>query len=284
MKKKLTIFLTIATVLLYTHIAIAVAKINTYTAPQKPYPVSNRVSRGVQRIFGLNLAATAVAEHEIKKQLKANLNGDYKVKLKAYSAFDLIDGKFKSISLEGKNIDTKNFAVSYFNAASVYDFIYVDLKQIPGTVVLKEPLSMNFNAELTEDNINKILSSTPLKFEVKLLERSADLIKLINPKAQINGDKITLETKVHLNGMPDSINMPVKITSKINIKDNKVYLNDTITNSLIVDAIVHKANLMVVDLNTLFPDGKKLTMKNLKISNKKIYLSGNIWLPEGPVQ
>lgn len=261
---------------------------SNYDAPKKPYPISNIFTRSAQGIIGLNFISSQIAAYEVKKQTEKTIKGKISVSIKPYSAFDLLSGKFKSFKIKAKNIESNGIYVSNFEAASMYDFIYVDYKHNP--VKFLAPVKMSFHTSITQDDLNKMLL-TPLaqanltKIKAKINNKNVNILDFNIPKMEISHGKINLSTKVHLAGLPSYFNIPIDLTAGLKIENDKIKLNNlqilqnNNINISLVSNIIETITPVIIDFSDIGIKGSKIKIKDLSINNDKIDISGIIWIP-----
>ena len=72
---------------------------------QKPYPVGGIVASGISNITGVNFTFTKLAELTIQSILKKELNSNFNAELYSFGGKNLIDGKFKKLTLSARKIN-----------------------------------------------------------------------------------------------------------------------------------------------------------------------------------
>jgi len=261
------------------------------TCPSKPYPVSNFLTRNIQRFVGLNLAVTEIAEGAIEDNITKLLDkGEVKVNIKGYSALDLASGKFKTAQLNAKNISKDGVYISSLEAKSLCNFTQIDRSN--NSVVPVSPIYIGFKGTLTDSDINNTVSSDQYRkklrgVSIKLFNQDIDLIDFLNLKANINNNKLVISTDIHFNGMPEYMKLPVKMGIGLKVIDNKLRVADL---QMISKPLGGELNLLsnfitfqkpvIVDFNSLSKNGSDIEMKKFSIENNKINLEGTVWLPE----
>ena len=282
-------------IIIPTLILSLIAPLSAYSAQQiyscaaKPYPISNSVTRGIQRFLGLNLLATKIVELEMKKQLKNTAKGDFDVNIKTYSAMDLLAGKLKGVEVKAKNINANDIYISSAEVKSLCDFIYIDYKKNP--VVPLVPVFVGFKGAVTEKDLNKTLSSKTYKnklkgLKIKIYGNEATLADFYNTKVDIIDNKISLLSDIHLAGMPEFMKVPVKITAGLKLIDNKIRLTDIqmtaksiATDFGAIGKLIELQKPVLFDLNSLEKNGMRIDLKDLIIKDNQINIQGTAWLP-----
>ena len=97
---------------------------STYCA--SPHDLSLKGTQILTNVTGMTLLTQAVANSIVKSELKKSTGANgFKVKMKSFSAKDLVDGRFKSLNINGKNLNFDGVYVSEFNANTVCNFNYI---------------------------------------------------------------------------------------------------------------------------------------------------------------
>ena len=260
MKKKFILFVIFGIFLIagISTGSFAESEYNLYTqyCPKPPYDIASDGKRNFQRITGLNALAAKVAAGQIKKNIRANAKGKFKVKVNSYSLTDAKQGKFKSFEVNGKKIVASDVYISKLNAKTTCKFIHLDTEKNP--VKLLEPMAIDFNAEISEDDLNKTLQTPSYKnytvgvkrrmVKISFFEFSNVISKLKIEKNQIVIENLKFGSTNH----------------KIDGKKMKYLLN-------IFDPIHYMQK-------TLKQYNCKTILKSVKIENGNIIISGSAFL------
>lgn len=250
----------------------------------KPYPISNVVSRTVQKATGLNFLVKHGVQSQIKKEILKTAKGDIKVNLDLYSVGDLIAGKFKGINLSGKNLKVENINISSVEAKTLCDFVHLDLKKNP-----VEPLSnifIGFKSVITEKNINDTLNSSAYKSSLSQLKIN-NLVSLAisNPKIDVEENKIKLSGKISFSGMPGMFSIPVNLGLKVVPDKSKIrlvaleILSEQFIDINFLNLYVKTMKPVVFDLNSLLDKGEEYNINHIDFKNDAINIDGTFFLP-----
>ena len=289
MKKISIIF---ASVIIFSMFFQVIAFSSPNTAPNTcssgAYPISNPVSRGIQRIFGFNILTTWAAQSIIKNQIsKLIQKGSIKVNVKAYSAGDLLAGKAKSFEIIGKNIIYNDIYISSVKAQSLCDFTYFDYKKTPA--ILNSPLFIKYNAEINNGDFQKIFSSASIKDALQGIPINMGFLKIgevdiTDLKPNIANNKINMKANLVYKKTPFVFKFPISFETAIKIKNDRILLtnfkftteeesNDLkfITNSFELN------NINIFDLKTVEKENSDINIKKIKVVNDKIFIEGTFW-------
>jgi len=259
------------------------------TCPGKPYPISNVVTRNIQRFLGMNILFSRIAESQIKTQLNKIAKGDFDVDLKSYSAMDLLAGKMKSIEVKGKNVVLDDIHVSSIEAKNLCDLIYIDYRKNPPVPLA--PLYVGFKGTITEDDLNKTINSQKYKnmlrgIKLSVYDNDVNIVDFENLKISLENEKIYVATDLRFKGLFKFMSTPVKFGTGLKVVDNKIKFTQTSVFSKssgsplnYLTSFFEMVSPTIFDMRNFEKNGMKVTLKSLKINDKQIDFEGTIWMP-----
>lgn len=249
-----------------------------------PYNMNNKFRTFVGAVSGVNFSAEKVGQKIIKKAFtKTASNDNLKVKLDSYSAKDLKNGIFKSLSIKGENVNINDIYLSYLELNTLCKFNYI--KQVNNEIVFMEDFPMSFNIDLTATDINKTMQSKNYKRII------SDLNKLGN---SFGGGLQIASTKVAIRSSKFyyiiSISIPfIKSEQKIVINSDLVVKNgkiDFANTKLVSDAFsldLKKIDFILNYLNPLDFSVNILDNKEAQVSVDSVSIQGNVIKTKGIV-
>lgn len=247
-----------------------------------PYNMNNKFRTFVGAVSGVNFSAEKVGQKIIKKAFtKTASNDNLKVKLDSYSAKDLKNGIFKSLSIKGENVNINDIYLSYLELNTLCKFNYI--KQVNNEIVFMEDFPMSFNIDLTATDINKTMQSKNYKRII------SDLNKLGN---SFGGGLQIASTKVAIRSSKFyyiiSISIPfIKSEQKIVINSDLVVKNgkiDFANTKLVSDAFsldLKKIDFILNYLNPLDFSVNILDNKEAQVSVDSVSIQGNVIKTKG---
>ncbi len=251
--------------------------------PKEPYNLSNPVNRGFQTATGINFLAANIAQKQIKENLISFATGDINVKVGSFSATDSKNGKFKSISVKGKNIDVYSVYISDLSVKTHCKFMYFDLNSNP--IKLLEPTIVDFDAKFTENDLNKILRTNSYKkyfFRMKYNSKDLKGLEISKPRVIIRDDKINFLVNIKA---PFMKTFMLRATSSLEIVDNSFNLKDLRLGTYTHNIPILGANYLINLLNPLNfaqhsfeKEGFKMLLKNVKINGNDVITSGSVFI------
>ena len=257
-----------------------------YTCSE-PFDLSPGIVKYPTNMLGLNFIAKKIAQNIIKKELIGTIQGNIKVKLDSYSVFDLKKGIIKSLKISGDNIVSDEVYITGLTANTLCDFNYVDYQKNP--IEYKVPMPMQFTMVLTDSDLNKSFFNENNKVYKKRLNQINIIMNDILITKQISTEIRNNKFYIILNGHLPIMNLPVKVTvsSKINVKNNQIVLNETFTRGLskfvpndTMYEIMNILNPLEYTINSFETTRDKIIINNVKIIDNKISIDGIMILGE----
>ncbi len=207
-------------------------EIKTATPPPT-FKIGSKFSRTLQTVTGINLVTEVVATQIAKATVHKKFGGKVKVKVKTYSLTDLIAGKVKSVAVQVDDPEMKGVKLGQVKMAS-QNPIWVNYRnrkngERPG---FKAPTVMLVSAAVTQEQLAQSLKSPKLTASLSGLKLDlpglgGEQLEPLNPKVQIVGDKITLDTVLVTRGGTIETGVPIKITARPElVGDSKIVLQD----------------------------------------------------------
>ena len=211
----------------------AMASACNYICPEN-VELTSAASRFFSNITGQNFIGEKVGESLIKKALKKNADGDFKVTLDSYSVRDLKAGKFKSLDIKGKNILVDGVYISEAEMRTLCEYNYISQDK-NGDYIVMENIPVAISAVITEEDLNRTMMSK-------------DYQRLLND----------------LNTLGGAFNIFSIDSTRIKIKDNRIYYIVRIAVPFVrtTQEVVMSANLKVVDGEIKFSDPELLNNRH----------------------
>ncbi len=284
--KYLLVILIVLTNIIYTKEIYSQENFNEYYelyCPKEPYNLSNSVNRGFQLITGINFLASRVAQKLIKENIMSIAAGDINVKVNSFSATDSKNGKFKSISVNGENIDVYSVYISNLSVKTRCKFMYFDLDSNP--IKLLEPTIVDFDAKFSENDLNKILRTNSYKkyfFRMKYNSKDLKGLEISRPRVIIRDEKINFLVNVKA---PFIKTFMLRATSSLEIVNNSFNLKDLRLGTYTHNIPIAGANYLINLLNPLNfaqhsfeKEGFKILLKNVRINGNDVVTSGSVFI------
>lgn len=249
-----------------------------------PYDLTSGFSRGMSTVTGQKFLSEKFGEKLVKKAIKKNItSGDIKVNLDAYSVRDLKAGRFKSLEINGKNVDIQGVYISSFNAKTLCNFNYI-ANDKRGNYIVKEDIPASFNATITEEDLNKTMLSSDYKRmidDINSIGGNLNIFQITSTNIKLKNDKMYYVLKYSMPFVRKT--KELVITANLKVENGQIELANTsfLNNSMALD--VDKLSKLINYINPLDFSAKILENKDAKfnietvnISNGKITIDGNM--------
>lgn len=249
-----------------------------------PYDLTSGFSRGMSTVTGQKFLSEKIGEKLVKKAIKKNItSGDIKVDLDAYSVRDLKAGRFKSLEINGKNVDIQGVYISSFNAKTLCNFNYI-ANDKRGNYIVKEDIPASFNAIITEEDLNKTMLSSDYKRmidDINSIGGNLNIFQITSTNIKLKNDKMYYVLKYSMPFVRKT--KELVITANLKVENGQIELANTsfLNNSMALD--VDKLSKLINYINPLDFSAKILENKDAKfnietvnISNGKIAIDGNM--------
>lgn len=249
-----------------------------------PYDLTSGFSRGMSTVTGQKFLSEKIGEKLVKKAIKKNItSGDIKVNLDAYSVRDLKAGRFKSLEINGKNVDIQGVYILSFNAKTLCNFNYI-ANDKRGNYIVKEDIPASFNATITEEDLNKTMLSSDYKRmidDINSIGGNLNIFQITSTNIKLKNDKMYYVLKYSMPFVRKT--KELVITANLKVENGQIELANTsfLNNSMALD--VDKLSKLINYINPLDFSAKILENKDAKfnietvnISNGKITIDGNM--------
>ena len=267
--KKITLFIAMC---LFTSMCI----LPMNAAEVQNYKTAPKFVRITTNILGYNFIAKKIAQAALKKTLKKSANGEYKVNFDSFSGVDLKKGKFKSLTIEGKDISVDDeLFVSKLYLKTTSDFNYVDYKKNP--IVFKTDIPMEYKIEFSEADLNK---SVTVGKTTEVLSSIIPLVSIDTPKLKLDNDKIKVNSALRI---PFAKPVKFSMTAGLKVEKGKVMFSDIHTSGIKGDfadriiSFINQQNLLDnLNLNIFDNTDTNATVENVYIKDKTIFINGKM--------
>ena len=270
MKKLLTLF--IVSLLLVAPVFSAQDKISEeYLKSKKHFAIMNPV-------------AELIAQSIIKKSIKKEAKGKFRVKFVGYTLSSMKAGVFKYLEITGKDVVVEGIDIPYLRIKTVSDYNRVDLTKKEPSFITNTTLSYEFN--LTEDSINQALKKDEYKEIIKRVNNFAyPLFVVNNVRAKIVNNKINLKMDYVLPLAMSGKKHTISMTSDFYVVNGKIYAKNADYDKSAGHFALNKITSLINLLNPLgftldiLEDNKcDAKIENIRIVDNVAKINGKIFI------
>lgn len=235
---------------------------------------------------GCPFFAEKVAQFIIRRELKKATKEKFKVEMKSYSTRDLLNGKFKSLKISGKNLDIDGVYITSFEAKTLCGFNYVQLDK--KSISFKENMVMAFATEISSADLQKTVKSTDYLEMLNKTNLSAfgvTFFKLQGADVQIKNNKLyfTINVTTPFSSAP----IPVVVRSGLKVEEGNIVLTkiDFVNPFTVIDLskaayILNAINPLTFSVDILNNKESKMSIQTVDIIGDKIIVKGTIFIPK----
>lgn len=254
----------------------------------KAYDLSSKGAQVASNVTGMTFLSERIADLIIKSQIKKITKGKLKVNMQSYSAKDLLDGRFKSLKISGRNLEVDGAYISKLEAQTLCNFNYVLLNKKSKSVKFKENMVMAFSTEITNADLQKTVKSTGYLEKLNQTNLSAfgiTFFKLQGADVQIKNNKLyfTIKITTPLSSMPVS----VVVRSGLKVEDGNIVLTkiDFVNPFTVIDLskatyLLNAINPLTFSVDILNNKESKMSIQTVDIVGDKIVVKGTIFIPK----
>ena len=248
----------------------------------EPYDTNGKFTTFISNITGLNFAQTKISEAVLKKSILKTVKGDknLKVDIESYSAKDLKNGIFKSLSVSGENVVIEDIYLSSLELKSICDFNYVQYDK-KGNLKFKEDFPMSFNIQMSNDDLNKTMQSEKYKNLINNFNKKSFAgIRVSSTEASIRGNKFYYTIGISI---PFMKVQKLALSADLSVKDGQINFENTRLTSNSFNFDLKKVNSIMQYLNPLDFSVNILDNKNARIFIRNVAIKNNVINAEGVV-
>lgn len=186
------------------------------------YPnVSSNLAQFFSNATGTTYLAEQFAQNMIKQELAKATNQIFEVNVKAFSLEDLFEGKFKSLTVTGSNIELGGIYLSSLKIQTLCNFNSVDIKSRP--IKLRENAVLGVWVEFSAQDLRNSIEYGNHSQEVSKIDLSGLAIssfRVYSPTINIENGKLYFT--INAKPMGPYKPMDISIGADIKVQDGNV--------------------------------------------------------------
>lgn len=279
------LILVIGLMIFYAVPSFAMCDYSQMCAP-RAYDLSSKGTQITSKITGTTFLAENLAQFLIKKELKKATKAKFKVKMKSYSASDLLHGRFKSLEISGKHLDIDGVYLTSLDIKTLCDFNYIELNK--NSIKFRENMVMGYSTEISDKDLRKTVKSTGYLDKLNKTNLSAfgiTFLKLEGADVQIKNNKLWFTIKVTT---PMSSNpISVVLRSNLRVEEGNIVLTkiDFVNPFTVIDLskatyLLNAINPLTFSIDILNNKNSKMSVQCVDIAGDKIIAKGSVFIPK----
>lgn len=255
-----------------------------------PYDMSWKSTQILTNVTGMTFLTQAIANSIIKGEIKkATGTKGFKANMKSFSAKDLAAGRFKSLTITGKNLNLGGVHLSEFDASTICNFNYIQATK--KTIKFRENFAMNYSMAITNDDLKKtVLSKDYLSFLHSMnlkIGSNINLLELQDVDVNFKDDKFYFSMAMKNTLFNYSIPFNMDVSTKMKVQNNKIKvsevklenLNQKISLTQITN-LLNMINPLNFTVNVLDNENTKIAINTFDIKNDKLTIDGTLFVPK----
>ena len=228
-----------------------------------------------------------LAEHAVKKALKKALKketgANFDVKFEGYTLSSIKRGVFKSIEIEGEDVNFEGINIPYVHLKSLDDYNYIDYTKNP--IEFKCDMTYAYELMLDDEAINMALKDSDYNkvlAKVNAIAKPFFVIKGVRTK--IVDDRMYIVTDYNL---PLSVRKDRSFIAKSDfevvngvIKAKNISIDTSYGNLGLnkVANLINRLNPLEFTIDVLNGGKQKTTVENVNIVDNKVKVDGKIYV------
>ena len=181
---------------------------------------------GVSNITGVNPLAEQIANAIITKQIKKEANGNFSTKIESYNVKSLKQGIFKSLEINGTNVEAEGFYASYVRLKTLCNYNHIVVNNKENSVTFKENFGMAYTVRLTEADLNRTIQNSSYGAMIRKVNSIGNTYKLFNITAtSISIKDNTLYYKMKVLLPLFNVKQDVIIKTDFKVKNGEIVLD-----------------------------------------------------------
>lgn len=253
-----------------------------------PYDLVSSGGAIFTKVSGTNFLASKVAAKVLKSQIKKVADGDFKVTVKSYSVPDLKEGRFKSLEIRGREVESEGIHFSTVDAKTLCDFNYVVYDGNKSTVMFKEDFPMSYSFTFSEDDLNETMKSKnyeKLISKMNKFGKKYSLFEILSTNVRVIENKFVYSFNLNLPIFNKQFTVALK--SDLTVDNGRIVMKNAelVNNYAKIDlARLNRAfeelNPLEFSLELFENKYSDLSVRNVNIVNNKVNVSGIIYMPK----
>lgn len=246
----------------------------------------SKVSQFISNITGQTFLTQQVVQNVIKAELKKYTNQDFEVTVETFGIADLLDGKFKSLTITGNNINLQGFYISSLTAKTVCDFNSIDYKSKP--IGIRENIVLDVSVELTQEDLIRTMSTPTFSSKFSKIDVSSMGISAFSVYHQtINIQDNALFFTINARPIEPHLPIDIAVGADVLIQDGNImrsqinfinmYTGFDLTR---FENYLNPALYMNTRVFLYANQTADIHVRNVYMQNNKAYLNGIIVIPK----
>lgn len=237
--------------------------------------------------LGATLLSEKIAQSRIKEELRKATKQNFNVFVKSYSFQDLVHGRFKSITISGKNLNINGVYLTSLELKTLCDFNYARFDKTP--IEFKENMIVGFSTIIYDEDLRKTMQSSGYLDKLNCVNVHGcgiTFFKLSGAGVDIKDNKLHFKVKVTSQLLLEKP-LDIEMSTGLNAKNGRLVLTKIDLKNVVKGVDLSKVanqlnsvNPLTFSLDVLENKNTKMCINNVEIVGNKIMINGNIFIPK----
>lgn len=251
------------------------------------YNLSSKKGQMISMRLGATLLSEKIAQFRIKQELKRITKQNFDVSVKSYSLQDLLRGRFKSITISGKNLNINGAYLTSLELKTLCDFNYVEFDKNP--IKFKENMIIGFSTVISDEDLMKTMQSSGYLDKLNCVNVHGcgiTFFKLSGAGVDIKNNKLYFKVRVTSQLLLEKP-LDIEMSTDLNAKNGRIALTKIDLKNVVKGVDLSKVanqlnsiNPLTFSLEILENKNTKMCINNAEIVGNKIMINGNIFIPK----
>lgn len=254
--------------------------------PKQILKSKSNVGQIVSLRTGATFLSEKIAQARIKYELKKATKQNFTVSVKTFSILDLLQGRLKSITISGKNINVNGVYLTSIELKTLCDYNHVQFNKKP--IRFKENMVVGFSTVIADTDLMKTMESSGYLNKLNCVNVHGcgiTFFKLSGAGVNIQKNKLNLKIKITSQLLLEKP-LDVNLSTDLKAENGRIVLTKINLGNLAkgvdlsnVANQINKINPLTFSLNILENKNTKMCIQTAKIDGNTIKVSGNIFIP-----
>lgn len=251
------------------------------------YNLSSKRGQMISMRLGATLLSEKIAQIRIKEELKKATKQNFDVSVKSYSIQDLLHGRFKAITISGKNLNINGVHLTSLKLKTLCDFNYVQFDKNP--IKFKENMIIGFFTTISDKDLMKTMQSSGYLDKLNCVNVHGcgiTFFKLSGAGVDIKNNKLHFKVRVTSQLLLEKP-LDIDMSTDLNAKNGRIILTKIDLKNVVKGVDLSKVanqlnsiNPLTFSLELLENKNTKMCINNVEIVGNKIIINGNIFIPK----
>ena len=231
----------------------------------------------ISNLTGVNPVAERIANAVITSQIKKEATGKFSTKLESYNIKSLKQGIFKSLEINGENVEADGFYATKVKLKTLCDYNHIVVNNKEKSVTFKENFVAAYAVQFSEDDLNKTLQNSSYGAMIRKVNSIGNSYKLFN----INSTGVSIEDDTLYYNLLVSLPLintkqEIKVKTDFRVRNGEIVLNNANLESDLFSVDVRKLNKLINYLNPLEFSMNLFKNKDANMQIKEMTITDNM--------